>query len=211
MPTTVFFRNRRQAVPVLLGGLWLALLGTGGVLMARYESTAGTSGAAPSDWPATSQVRRAEAKSTLVMVAHPKCPCTRASISELAALMKENPGSVSARVLFYEPSGADTSWRETSAWQEVSSIPGVTAVADIEGAEAARFGGETSGDVILFDPHGHLVFHGGITAARGKVGPSAGHSAVNDLLSGRPATRSKAPVYGCPIEDPAPSVTPSQS
>jgi hypothetical protein len=143
------------------------------------------------------------------MMAHPECPCTRASIAELAALMAEHQGQMVAHILFYQPEGDPKFGTKSASWQSAEAIPGVRISADQEGGEAARFGGETSGDVVLFDPAGRVVFHGGITAARGHLGPNPGVFAIQGHLAGASPATSSGPVFGCPITD-ATSISKSQ-
>jgi hypothetical protein len=133
------------------------------------------------------------------MFAHPKCPCTHASLDELAALMAESRGRVSARVCFFQPANSGADWRETSLWKEAAAISGVIVFPDEAGREAARFGVETSGDIVLYDPGGRLAFHGGITVARGRAGESAGRAVLAGLLAGNTPSRTTTPVYGCPL------------
>jgi hypothetical protein len=184
---------------IFLGGLWLALLGGGTAWMMQYGSTAGSSDQAPVEWPVASQLRRVPGKATLMMFAHPKCPCTRASMEELAALMAESPGEVTAQVVFFKPENAGDDWPRTALWRTAAAIPGVTVSIENAGAEARRFGAETSGDVLLYDARGRLAFHGGITAVRGEAGPNAGHAALADFLAGKEAPQTRAPVFGCPL------------
>jgi len=167
--------------------------------MTRYDYTAGAAGQAPALWPTASGIQRAARGATLVMVAHPKCPCTRASLDELAALMAENHGTVTARVLFFRPEGTADDWAQTALWQAASAIPGVTVSSDVAGAEAKRFGGETSGDVLLYDAGGRLAFHGGVTATRGQAGTNAGQTALAALLHGTDPAQTRTPVFGCPL------------
>jgi len=165
----------------------------------HYDYTPGSAGLTPATWPAASHISRAAGQATLVVVAHPKCPCTRATLQELAALMAERRGAVTARVLFFKPAGAPDDWAHTDSWRTAAAIPGVTVSCDEAGAEAQRFGGETSGDTFLYDATGRLTFHGGITAARGMAGENAGHTALADLLAGQRTPQSRTPVFGCPV------------
>jgi hypothetical protein len=80
-----------------------------------------------------------------------------------------------------------------------SAIPGVTVMRDAEGAEARAFHGATSGDIMLYGAAGQLLFHGGITASRGQIGPSAGSQALAALLQGQPALQTRTPVFGCSL------------
>ena len=189
----------KSAFLLLCGGLWLALLGGGTAWMLRYENTSGTVGVAPAEWPGGSPLRRVRGEATLIMLAHPKCPCTGASMDELAALMAENAGRVSAHVLFLKPEKMQDDWTKTTLWRTAAAIPGVTVSTDDGGKEAARFGGETSGDVLLYDARGRLAFHGGITVARGHVGENAGHTSLNHLLAGDQTSQTRTPVFGCPL------------
>jgi hypothetical protein len=58
----------------------------------NYESTPGVAAATPGRWPADSRIKPDADRATLVMLAHPHCPCTRASIGELARLMTQAQG-----------------------------------------------------------------------------------------------------------------------
>ena len=69
---------------------WTAAVFTGLALVWRYKATPGAEADAPRTWPAASSVRHVPGRPTLVMFAHPKCPCTRASLDELATLTSRN-------------------------------------------------------------------------------------------------------------------------
>lgn len=108
-------------------------------------------------------------------------------------------GKVNAYVLFFEPREAGSEWEETTLRRRAAAIPGVTVVADVDGAEARRFGAETSGHTLLFAPDGTLLFSGGITRARGHAGDNAGESAVVSLVKNHIADRDRTSVFGCSI------------
>src|SRR2546430_14419966 len=101
------------------------------------------------------------------MFAHPWCPCSRASVGELAQIMSKADGRLDALVLFHQPSADDEDLAATSLWQSASAIRGVTVKVDRDGEEAQRFGAATSGHIVLYDANGLLRFSGGITNARG--------------------------------------------
>ncbi|HEY8966270.1 MAG TPA: hypothetical protein VIM58_07500, partial [Candidatus Methylacidiphilales bacterium] len=92
-------------------------------------------------------------------------------------------------------------WRDSANERAARRIPGVAVVADPDGKAAALLGAKTSGEVLLFDGAGRLLFSGGITGARGHEGPNAGEAAVIALASGAelPAASRRAPVYGCSL------------
>lgn len=181
------------------GVLWLLMVCTGIGFLWSYERTPGVAAAALPQWPADSPVRRATDRATLVMLAHPHCPCTRASLGELARLMAQAQGRVTAYVLFVKPSELPDGWEQTDLLASAAAIPGVSVVRDDEGVEAGRFRAATSGQTMLYDAGGKLLFSGGITSGRGHEGDNAGRAAVVSLLTAGGAGQSETPVFGCPL------------
>lgn len=182
--------------------LWLALVGAGSAVLLDYGLTPGAADAAPRQWPPSSALTLNRTEGTLVMMVHPHCPCSRASLSELLALMTMAAGKVKADVLFVRPPGVARGWERTDLWRQAAAIPAVTVISDDGGREAARFGAATSGQTMLYDRRGALEFSGGITAARGRYGDNAGSIAIAALLSGTKdgtSARARTPVYGCPL------------
>jgi len=136
-------------------------------------------------------------QSTLVMLAHPQCPCSHASMGELAQVMARVQGKIRAYVLFYTPRESGSDWQNTETRRSAAQIPGVIVLPDIDGAEAERFGAETSGHTFLFDPSGRLLFNGGITASRGHSGDNVGESALVSLIDNHTAKVGQTFVFGC--------------
>ena len=178
--------------------LWLPMVGFGLVVLWKYAASPGRASEV-SDWPLDAPIRRASDRSTLLMFAHPHCPCSRASVGELAILMTRAQKDVSARVLFYQPKSESAEWVRTDLWRSAAAIPGVEVLADPENAIASRFGAFTSGQTLLFERNGRLMFRGGITAARGHSGDNAGRDAVLALLHGPQAPLQSTPVFGCSL------------
>src|ERR1051325_2160010 len=110
--------------------LWLAALGYGMQVLFKYETTPGSSGPRVSKWPSDSSVPRQPNQPVLVMVAHPHCPCTRASIAELAEVIAHAPSGAKAPVLFVKPPGAGADWNDTDLRRSAAAIPGVTVLTD---------------------------------------------------------------------------------
>ncbi|MBI3507638.1 MAG: RedB protein [Proteobacteria bacterium] len=184
---------------VLLATTAWFLAATGGMAsLWTLEYAPAPAGSPPESWPAAAGVERDAAKATLVMLAHPKCPCTRASMAELERLMARNQGRISARVLFYHPKGGDESWRGGASRRTASAIPGVRVLDDEDGRTAKLFGAHASGHTLLYGRDGRLLFSGGITASRGQEGDSVGADAIHALASGR-ASASSSSVFGCSI------------
>ena len=179
--------------------LWLLVVGGGLSVLWGYENTPGVAASPPPMWPVESQIQRAADGDTLVMLVHPHCPCTRATLGELASIMAHCQGRLKAYVLFLKPTGFSDDWEKTDLWQSAASIPGVYALVDDGGAQANRFHAATSGQTILYDKDGHLIFSGGITASRGHSGDNAGRSAIVSLVNGGSAESAETFVYGCPL------------
>jgi hypothetical protein len=175
------------------------------VLLWDHALTAGDAGNPPWHWPADAALQRDPDRPTLVLFAHPRCPCTRASIGELAWVMERSQGRARAYVLFLQPAEGegDEAWTDADTVTKASAIPGVTVRSDIGGAQAKRFGVKISGHVLYFDQQGSLRFSGGITAARGHAGASVGREALMALLEGHTAGVPAASVFGCPLCNPS--------
>jgi hypothetical protein len=197
------FEWPRRQQPVLFAAVWLSLVGLAFFILVRYSLTPGRRGTPPAQWPAASGVTRERSEPTLVLVLHPHCPCSRATLAELTEVMTQCQGRLGARILFVRPSGLPDPWVKTDLWRTAQSIPGVVPVIDRDGAEAARFGSYTSGQVALYDHGGALVFRGGITGARGHVGANPGAQAVVEFVSKGAGPLHESAVYGCPLKAPS--------
>ena len=184
------------------GILWLCGVVTGLWILLTYENTPGASGTPTLQWPISSQIHRTPGHATLVMLAHPHCPCTRASIGELAVLMAHVSEPLTAYVLFLTPPGFPAGWEKTDLWDSAVAIPGVHVLSDKGGIEARRFRAATSGHTILYDAAGRLLFTGGITGSRGHFGDNAGRSAILSFLHHRAAERTQTFIFGCSLFDP---------
>ena len=184
---------------IVFAVLWLLAAGVGFALILNYQSTGGRAGITPEHWPSGTQITLDSKHDTLVMFAHPQCPCTRASMEELNRLLAQCRGQVAAHVLFFKPKNFSKDWMQTDLWRSAMAIPGVMVHEDSDGAQARLFGAETSGYVLLYDTHGQLQFEGGITGSRGHAGDNAGESAVASLLAGQVVGLQQTPVYGCSL------------
>jgi hypothetical protein len=133
------------------------------------------------------------------MFVHPDCSCCKASVGELAWLMRTCQGRVNAQVLFYKPARQTTNWAQTDLWLQASAVPGLSVALDEDGREARRFGAETSGQVVLYGTDGRLEFQGGVTLFRGHSGDNPGRAAVQALICHAPSQVTQTPVFGCPL------------
>lgn len=198
-------RKLWSRVVIAAGALaWVAGVAWGLQKIQVYSTTPGAVTEAPVSWPESTVLARKSGQPTLVMFIHPQCSCTRASLTELQAILDSAHGTLSASIVVLKPTGMPEEWTRSSTWETARQIEGATVVEDFEGTEANRFGASTSGDTVLYDAQGHLQFHGGITAARGHVGNNTGRQRVVSLINTGEADSHTHEVYGCGLHDPHP-------
>ncbi len=193
-----FSVNRIRLVAV--SACWLIVICVGLSSLLNYGSTPGKSLIAGEKWMSTKSLKLASPLATLIMVVHSQCPCSRASMSELAVLMARSQNRVKAYVVFVH-SNSNSENAETELWRRAAEIPGVEAVVDDDGRLAERLKALTSGECYLYDANGRLMFKGGITSGRGHEGDNAGVDAIVALIDGDRVVLNSTPVFGCPIFD----------
>lgn len=198
------------ARPLVLIGLaaWVIACAGGFLWLLSFSATPGTASVVEPTWPQDSRIVPDSARANLVLLLHPHCPCSRASLAELHEIMTRCDGLVTSHVLFLKPSQMPAGWEVADLWHRAASIPGVRVLSDQDGAEARRFGAETSGQVVLYDQLGCLKFRGGITIARGHRGESPGRRAIVGWLTHGTAERSSDAVFGCPLINNGPAAAP---
>jgi hypothetical protein len=196
---------RKMGAPwlvALVAGLWLIAAALGQRVMLNYEYAASAPGTPPEKWPVATKVPRTPGLPTIVVVAHPRCPCSRATVAELARLMAPLLNRATATVLFVRPAGFSEDWQMTDLWWDAARIPGVSVLSDLGGTEASFFGAQSSGQTMLYDVGGNLRFSGGITASRGHAGDSPGRSAILSFVNTGNSGTSHTSVYGCSLHNP---------
>jgi hypothetical protein len=191
--------GKRQIVLLASGVLWLGVVGAGLGVLWDFENRPGVAAHPPVQWPSDSRLEPATDRPTLVMLAHPRCSCTRASIGELAVLMAQASVRPQAYVLFLKPAQFAHDWEKSPLWHSAAAIPNVTVVRDDDGLEARRFGAATSGQSMLYDVNGRLLFSGGITGSRGHAGDNAGRTAILALLHREVSGHNDTFVFGCSL------------
>ena len=205
--------RRLLSHPLAVFGLflvWSVTVGIGTFRALSYENEAGDPSAPPARWPKESRLARSPDLPTLTMFLHPRCPCSRASVAELAELLHRNRGRVRCSIVLFTPEGMDKAWGQTDVSRAAAKLPGVRLFTDREGEEARRFKVSTSGTAVLYDGAGRLQFHGGVTLSRGHGGDSPGRRSLHALLNAESspsrrkaaaltAPRRETPVFGCPL------------
>ena len=165
----------------------------------RYSGTPGQSSKPPEPWPAASALQLSTAGKTLVMFVHPHCPCTRASLAQLARVAARCPETFTPWIVFTGPDGTPDGWQQGDLWDLAAAIPGAHRFVDADGIESARFHAVTSGQTVVYDSTGALKFNGGITGARGHEGDNDGQDSVMQILNEGSSSCRESPVFGCPI------------
>jgi hypothetical protein len=180
--------------------LWFSGAASGLWVLWAYENRPGTAASAPGSWPRESDLARDAGRPTLILLAHPLCTCTAASLTELAEILARARVRPKTYVLFLKPRGVSDDWEKTDLWRRAAALQDVTVVRDDDGLKAKMFGAATSGQTFVYDARGTLLFSGGITGARGHVGENAGRAAVLASLN-RPEVDAnpRTGVFGCPL------------
>lgn len=182
--------------------LWIFAVGTGIWYLTRYENTGQEKDVTyPPIFPIESRLTRDPGRSTILFFAHPKCPCTRASLSELERLLADVNGKLQVYMVFYKPADEGDDWTDTELRARAETIPNLHVVIDEDGRETDLFNAQTSGLVLLYDASGNLRFDGGITAARGHEGNNAGRQAIFDIVTEQPSQNFETTVFGCPLHN----------
>ncbi len=193
-------RQLNPWITVLLAfvvAIWASLVGYGTWTLAQYENSPGELDIQLSHWPNDSEIPRSEITPTLVMFVHPHCPCSRASLAELARTMTQCQGKLTATVVFIRPQEFAAGWEKTDLWYLAESIPNVSLHADEHGKETERFAAKTSGHSFLFSVAGDLLFSGGMTPSRGHEGGNNGKLFVESYALTGSVIGTSNPVYGC--------------
>jgi hypothetical protein len=178
--------------------LWAVTIAGAISALRRFETTPGEAAVAGPAWPAATVVPRHAGEWTLVMLVHPHCSCSRASMEELEAILEKSP-AVQPYVLVYRPHDVAPGWERGAVFDEASRLRRAHVIVDEDGKEAKRFGGFTSGTILLYDQHARLRFAGGITSLRGHSGINKGRADVIRIATSGQGN-GVHPVFGCTIE-----------
>jgi len=189
------FQRKSLFLPLLIA-LWLSLCIFGLYKLAIYEHTPALAKNGPTMWP---DVGLAKGPGyTLVLSIHPQCPCTRATLQELAIALTHCP-NLQAYLLFIEPEGVGETWVKSDLWSTCTTFPRCSLLVDKAGKLSAAFSAHTSGQSYLYDPAGQLIYSGGITQSRGHAGDNEGLNAIIALANREKSTVKNKPVFGCSL------------
>lgn len=186
-------RSRSRSLVLAAACLSTAIGCAGLLILTAHAAIPGNSGTGQPWWPSGTPLGEMHGKPKLVIAIHPECPCTRASLRQLASVLATGRDRCDAIALV-----------RSDAANDLSPIPGLRIVPDPGGRLAAKLGQFTSGDVVFYGTDGKRLFHGGITDSRGHEGRCSGSQALSQLLIGEACTTTTAPVFGCVIQDGVP-------
>jgi hypothetical protein len=181
--------------------MWLAVIAAGQYVMFRYEWQAASTLEADGAWPREASLVHDGRRPTLVVFMHPQCPCSRASLVELTAILSRSKGRVACTVVFVRPSNFDEGWERTDLWKTAERLAGVKVEVDSSGEQARLFKARASGEAFLYDAAGRLLFHGGMTGSRGHEGDNPSRQAIVACIESGIAAREQSEVYGCGLLD----------
>ena len=181
---------------------WLGIVASGLYILWDYETSPGKSSSSPALWPAETSIEQNRTGHTLVMLLHPQCACSRASVDELAIVMARTRGRLKSTLLFYSPASKQIDWTRGELWRRAKSVPGVVNLVDREGREAKIFRAINSGHTALYNSEGELLFSGGITPSRAHSGSNRGRSAIIAAVHGKRLNYHGSFVFGCDIFSP---------
>lgn len=179
--------------------LWSGLIAGGYAWLLRYSFAPGRTSVAPRTIPVDLALPPRLRRPQLLLALHPRCPCSRATISELAKVLSRTRDACEVTLLMYKPAGAPDSWIQGALWDECRRM-NCQVRPDPNGRLAASLGSLTSGGVVLYDGDGRLRYQGGITGSQGHEGDNAGAQSVVQILHGDRASHKSMPVFGCPLK-----------
>lgn len=180
---------------------WTTAILCGGYLLLTEAATPGLQSGSPTMWPTQSAIKPVAGHWTMLVFAHPKCPCTHSAFANLARTLAASTEPIDCYVLLTRPDHVGPDWCDAMIGTLTREVPGIKTYTDENGVEARRFGAATSGHAVLYDPELLLRYSGGLTASRGHEGDSIGLLAVSSLLRGESSPTHSAPVFGCSLLD----------
>ncbi|GAB1430671.1 hypothetical protein MASR2M18_15050 [Ignavibacteria bacterium] len=134
----------------------------------------------------------------VLLFLHPRCPCSRAAISELERTLRMPHDSVDIKAIFFKPATAPDSWVRHGTWNLCGEIRGVRRIIDADGYIARRYGVLTSGHILAYS-QGKLLFSGGITESRGHEGDNPARRSFGRIIQGDRSGCEQMPIFGCSL------------
>ncbi|MBW7927116.1 MAG: hypothetical protein H3C58_03300 [Fimbriimonadaceae bacterium] len=132
---------------------------------------------------------------TLIMIVHPDCPCTKASLRNLAAILDATRLPVRAEIVGAMPPGYEGPKKNLAMARGI--VKSELVIMDADRA-LQTYGARTSGHLFVYDPDQDLVYSGGLTPARGAEDAMSSMRWFKALVH-QGAIASSAPTFGCSL------------
>lgn len=180
---------------------WMVACLAGSAAFMISDFRPGRLGASRAAWPAESSLRRATDGPTILAFLHPRCPCTRGTVTRLLESVRHEGAQAHVVAVAFAPGETqDPAWTDGAYLQRIRrELPEAEVALDRDGAEARRFHVWTSGTILAYDRAGREVFRGGITARRGAGEDNASSRTFLGRVTADDGRAESAPVFGCPI------------
>lgn len=191
-------RAGQSLLPVIVS-VWVILIGGAFTALLGYHNVPGQRSDLGTVWPTNNSIKLDTQRANLMVFIHPQCPCSVASLNELARIQSICGIRLNTHVIFYSPSGMG--WEDTSKVRQALAIPNIHITNDVDGQLAQQFGALTSGHALLYSSNGRRIFSGGITPARGHEGENLGRSSIVQYVLEGETEYERTNVFGCPIFD----------
>lgn len=179
---------------IVFNMLWILAIGFGMWKLLSFSATPGKVGRALANITETA-LPLDENRPTLIVFLHPKCSCSRATLSELEQLLPEIKGTKIILVF----SHLKPEWKDSDLWRDAENLRGVHLYPDASGVETKKFGVATSGHTVLFNQDKELIFTGGITSSRGHIGENEGLIFLKKWHKTKTTPGFFSRVFGCGI------------
>ncbi|MGC3972620.1 MAG: hypothetical protein QM775_36330 [Pirellulales bacterium] len=122
-------------------GIWGLLVIAGMAMLTAYANEPGATGEPPQrSRSANPGLQETSHKFQLSMFVHPRCPCSRASVRELARILSRGSSNVDATIYLYRPGRETDDWTAGDLRASAEQIPGLHVQTDPDGRRAAEMG-----------------------------------------------------------------------
>ena len=172
-------------------------------ILTWYKFTPGEQVEIAGQWPKEASHLQTPGSANLVMFVHPECPCSLASMDELARLLPIIADHIAIKVVFRELTGQyGRQLSEHALWKKAKTLPHVQLLIDPGQKLENSFQAKTSGQTYLFDKEGRKIFQGGLTPLRGHTGETQASSFIKQWSRQQTISRSiSSSVFGCPMQE----------
>ena len=183
----------------LVLSVWLLLIMAGFLTLFLYEFTPGLAGDPPESWPQNPLISLTPVGKTVIVFAHPQCPCTKATFAELADALQQATVPCQVYLVWLEQPLATSQVNDLVGPDLRQHIPESHHHWDAYHQALQIFQVRTSGHVLVFNESGDREFSGGITGGRGRLGVNSGKTALLSSLTNQSVGRTESQIYGCPL------------